>query len=101
MAGMLDRVLLAVVAAVAIVVAGAMLADYLANPDLLWSSFYHDRNTHFAFGLDLALATRELDPLWFLSELDKAKVGHPCTGSLLPRFCCSPGPIIGGRSCRA
>ncbi len=92
MAGMLDRVLLAVVAAVAIVVAGAMLADYLANPDLLWRSFYHDRNTHFAFGLDLALATRELDPLWFLSELDKAKVWPPLHGLALAAVLLLAGP---------
>jgi hypothetical protein len=54
-----------------------------ANPDLLWQGYYHDRNGHYAFGQDLALAIRTGDPLWFFSELERAKVWPPLHGLVL------------------
>jgi hypothetical protein len=91
-AKIIDRGVMAAVAAAAIVIAGAMLAGYLADPDLLWRGVYHDRNAHFAFGLDLALALRNLDPLWFLAELDKAKVWPPLHGLALAAVLLVAGP---------
>src|SRR5204862_5352361 len=38
---------------------------------------------HFQFGLDLALAVKTADPVWFFSELDKAKVWPPLHGLVL------------------
>ncbi|MFT4276671.1 MAG: glycosyltransferase family 39 protein [Rhodopseudomonas sp.] len=72
-----------IVLAAAIGIAGAMYASYDHAPDLLWRGFYHDRNSHYSFGLDLALATRGLEPGWFFSELEKAKVWPPFHGLVL------------------
>src|SRR5262245_3987609 len=83
---------MAAVAAAAIVIAGAMLDGYLADPDLLWRGVYHDRNAQFAFGLDLTLALRNLDPLWFLAEFDKAKVWPPLHGLALASVLLVAGP---------
>jgi len=71
------------VVTVALVIAGRLFADYYGSPDLLWRYFHHDRNAHYSFGLDLALAVRHLDPVWFFSELDKAKVWPPFHGLVL------------------
>lgn len=79
----LDAGGLLLVAAVAAALAASMLLGYRAAPDLLWRDVYHDRNSHFAFGLDLALAVRDLDPVWFFSELEKAKVWPPLHGLAL------------------
>ncbi len=79
----LDRLLVALVAAGATVLAVSLWKSYAAAPDLLWRSVYHDRNGHFAYGLDLALAVTTFDPLWFLSELEKAKVWPPLHGLIL------------------
>jgi len=68
---------------VAVVIAGMLFADYYAAPDLLWRAFHHDRNSHFSFGLDLALALRHFDLAWFFGELDKAKVWPPVHGLVL------------------
>ncbi|MGH9548405.1 MAG: hypothetical protein ACRD3W_03480, partial [Terriglobales bacterium] len=67
----------------ALAIAGIMFADYYSTPDLLWRGYHHDRNSHFGFGLDLALAERTFDPAWFFSELDKAKVWPPLHGLVL------------------
>ncbi|MBI5132468.1 MAG: glycosyltransferase family 39 protein [Rhodopseudomonas palustris] len=74
---------LAVVLVAASAIAGVMFTDYYRAPNLLWRGFYHDRNSHFSFGLDLALAVRHLDPVWFFSELEKAKVWPPFHGLVL------------------
>jgi hypothetical protein len=71
------------VLAVAIGLAGVMFAAYYRAPDLLWRGFHHDRNSHYSFGLDLALAMRNLDPAWFFGELEKAKVWPPFHGLVL------------------
>src|SRR6266852_4232842 len=60
--------------------AAVMFVHANADPDLLWQGYYHDRNGHYSFGQDLALAIRTGDPLWFLSELEKAKVWPPLHG---------------------
>jgi hypothetical protein len=78
-----DATLLALVAIIAVVIAGAMFAGYYANPDLLWRGLEHDRNGHFSFGLDLALAVRSFDPIWFFSNLETAKVWPPLHGLVL------------------
>ena len=72
----------------ALVVFAAALArwlylDYAADPDLLWRGFYHDRNGHYGFGLDLAVAARHFDVGGFLAVLDRAKVWPPFHGLVL------------------
>jgi hypothetical protein len=79
----IDRVLTVLVAAGAIVLAVSLWRSHAAAPDLLWRDVYHDRNGHFGYGLDLALALQTFDPLWFLSELEKAKVWPPLHGLVL------------------
>ncbi|NVN88562.1 MAG: glycosyltransferase family 39 protein [Rhodopseudomonas sp.] len=78
-----DLVGFAIAVAAAVVIAGILFANYYSAPDLLWRNFHHDRNSHFSFGLDLALALRQFDPVWFFSELDKAKVWPPVHGLVL------------------
>ena len=79
----LDRLLVLLVAAGAAALAVSLWTSHAAAPDLLWRGVYHDRNGHFAYGLDLALAVETFDPLWFLSELEKAKVWPPLHGLIL------------------
>ncbi|UYO39023.1 hypothetical protein KQX62_20225 [Rhodopseudomonas palustris] len=79
----LDIAAFLIVLAAAIGIAGIMLAGYYHAPDLLWRGFHHDRNSHYSFGLDLALAVRTFDPAWFFGELEKAKVWPPFHGLVL------------------
>jgi hypothetical protein len=79
----LDRLLVLLVAAGAAALAVSLWTSHAAAPDLLWRDVYHDRNGHFAYGLDLALAVKTFDPLWFLSELEKARVWPPLHGLVL------------------
>jgi hypothetical protein len=76
-------ILAALVAAAAAGLAIFMFAAYAADPDLLWRDFYHDRNSHFSLGLELALALRTFDPLWFFTELEKAQVWPAFHGLVL------------------
>src|ERR1700731_4478276 len=69
--------------AVAAASAVAMFVHANADPDALWQGYHHDRNGHYAFGQDLALAVRTGDPVWFFTELDKAKVWPPLHGLVL------------------
>jgi len=75
------------VAMVMLCLAGAaavvMFVHANADPDLLWQGYYHDRNGHYSFGQDLALAIRTGDPQWFFSGLEKAKVWPPLHGLVL------------------
>ena len=82
-AARIDILLVVLVALVAAGFAGVMLADYYASPDPLWRDFYHDRNGHFGFGQNLALALRDLDPIAFFDHLEKAKVWPPVHGLVL------------------
>ena len=76
--------LVGVVLAVATVFAASMLAEYAANPEQLWREVNHDRNGHFNFGLDVALALKSLDPIDFLKQIVGARVWPPVHG-LAPR----------------
>lgn len=78
-----DLVAFLLVLAVVIAIAGVMFAGYYGAPDLLWRGFHHDRNSHYSFGLDLALALRHFDPLWFFTELERSKVWPPVHGLVL------------------
>lgn len=80
---LIDRVAFATAMAIVVAIAVAAFAAYYTAPDLLWRGFYHDRNSHYSFGLDLALAARGLDPVWFFGELEKAKVWPPFHGLVL------------------
>ena len=72
-----------IVAAVAVSVAGAMFADYLAHPDDLWRGVYHDRNGHLAAGMNFALAVKTADPLWFGRQLLAMNGWGPVHGLVL------------------
>src|SRR5262245_55599950 len=80
---LLDAAAIFAIALAAIAIAAAAFAEYYANPERLWRAYYHDRNSHLAFGMDLGLALRSFDPAWFFSELEKAKVWPPFHGLLL------------------
>ncbi len=75
------------IALVTLCLAGAigvvMFVHANADPDLLWQGYYHDRNGHYSFGQDLALAIRTGDVQWFFSALEKAKVWPPLHGLVL------------------
>ena len=60
-----------------------MFADYAAEPGQLWRGVHHDRNGHFNFGLDLALALKALDPLAFLQQIERSRVWPPVHGLAL------------------
>ena len=70
---------------VAVAAACAIVMFVVANsyPDALWHGVYHDRNGHYAFGQELALAVRTGDPVWFFRALESAKVWPPLHGLVL------------------
>ncbi len=78
-----DRIVLAGVFAVALAFAIGMLGDYYSAPDGLWRDLYHDRNGHFDFGLTLALALREFNPVDFLGQIERSRVWGPFHGIVL------------------
>jgi hypothetical protein len=58
-------------------------AAYAADPHALWVRPEHDRNGHFEFGLNLALALRDLDVRSFLEGLSRSAVWPPVHGLVL------------------
>ena len=72
-----DLILFIGAVSVAIAAALVMFTAYYSKPDLLWADFYHDRNAHFAMGVNLALALKTADPFWFVSEIEKVQVWGP------------------------
>jgi len=58
----LDALAVAVVALIAVGLAGAMLADEWTHPGDLWRDAYHDRNSHMLNGMRFALALKTADP---------------------------------------
>jgi len=78
-----DRVTASMVAGAATTLAALNYAGYYASPDLLWRDFYHDRNSHFSLGVDLAIALRSFDPIWFFHELERSMVWPPLHGLVL------------------
>ncbi|MFD2183582.1 hypothetical protein [Rhodoplanes azumiensis] len=79
----IDLAVAAVTAFVAAVIATTLFTAYHADPDPLWANPLHDRNGHFGFGLDLAIALRGLDPLAVLDHLWKALGWSPLHGLML------------------
>lgn len=78
-----NAALVGVIAAIAVIFAASMFAEYAANPEQLWHDVHHDRNGHFNFGLDLALALKAFDPIDFLQHLERARVWPPMHGLAL------------------
>lgn len=72
-----------VVAFLALADALGRLAGYASDSRLLWRMPNHDRNGHFGFALDLALALRDVDIFNFLSHLERAQVWPPLHGLVL------------------
>ena len=77
------RYVMGAVVVLAAVAATVMFVDANAHPDLLWHGYYHDRNGHYGFGQDLALAVRSGDPVWFFAEILKAQIWPPFHGLVL------------------
>jgi hypothetical protein len=90
---MLDRLAVTIVALAALVIAARALADHVADPDGLFrAGAHHDRHAHFGVGLNLALALRTLDPIWFLSEVERQKSWPPFHGLVLGAVLAAGGP---------
>ena len=73
----------AVPAAILIIALGAGVTchiGFLAHPRTLWNGIAHDRNGHYDFALDLALAIRQGDVLRFFKTVEKASVWPPIHG---------------------
>ncbi|MBN9010803.1 MAG: hypothetical protein J0H63_11965 [Rhizobiales bacterium] len=79
----LDRALDLAVLAIAVAIAFVAFRGYYEHSEDLWRNFYHDRNSHYAFGLDMALKLRNLDLVGFLERLESAKVWPPLHGLIL------------------
>lgn len=79
----IDFVVAAGTAFVAAVIATTLFTAYHADPDPLWTNPGADRNGHFGFGLDLAIAMRGLDPLAVLDHVWKAVIWPPLHGLIL------------------
>ena len=79
--------IVALVIAVAVVFAAATLAIYAADPGMLWRDLSWDRNSHFRFGLDLAIALKRLDIVWTSETIAKLfEIGptHYTPGTKMP-----------------
>ena len=61
----------------ALTVAASLLAAYWADPAALWRDPYHDRNTHYLNGLNLALDLVALDPAGFLADATADPIWPP------------------------
>jgi hypothetical protein len=81
--GKLDLMLSLAVLAMAVAIAASMYSSYLAHPQALWQGVYHDRNGHYGFALDLAVALRSFDLVGFVNQLEKAKIWPPLHGLAL------------------
>ena len=66
-----------------VLVAIAMVAGHLQDPGALWRDPYHDRNSHVALGLGLALALRSGDLGGLLHDLALPSAWPPLHGILL------------------
>jgi hypothetical protein len=79
--------------AVATVVISRNYCSFLANPRPLWNGLVHDRNGHYEFAVELALALRQRQPIRFLSILlDQSKVWPPMHGLLTALLIAPGGP---------
>ncbi|MFL9827413.1 hypothetical protein [Rhodoplanes sp. SY1] len=90
----LGRFAVLAVAVIAMALAGALLHAYWTAPEGLWTDVHHDRNGHFGFGLDLALALRQGDVGGFLSHLSRAVVWPPVNGLVLAGVLLAGGPDL-------
>ncbi|MFD2183583.1 hypothetical protein [Rhodoplanes azumiensis] len=88
------RLAVLVVAALALALAAAMLRAYWWAPETLWTDVHHDRDGHFGFGLDLALALRTGDLGGFVSHLSRSVVWPPVNGLLLAAVMLPGGPDL-------
>lgn len=88
----LPRLVIVAMALLALSAAVSMFLAHAAAPERLWADVHHDRNGHFGFGLDLALALRAGDVVAFLSQLAKAVVWPPVHGLLLSAVLAVGGP---------
>ena len=76
-------VILSIVAAVAVVVAGSMLSEYWRSTDLLWRGVHHDRNGHLAFGVRIATELRSFQLIGVAEDMLRSDVWPPLHGFVL------------------
>ena len=81
------------VALLATIAAIGMFWGYYQHPEFLWRGNASDRNEHFALGVRLALALRNLDPAWFWYELEFAKLWPPFHGLVLSAVLLAGGQV--------
>src|SRR5262252_6197476 len=76
---LVDMVATAIVAAVAAGCAASMFARYFENPASVWHNLElgYDHASHYASGLDVAIALRTLDPIEFLARLEEVRGWAP------------------------
>jgi hypothetical protein len=77
-----------------LVVAGWMLAAYWGDAGALWRDPYHDRNSHFAAGLGIALALRTGDAAGLFLDLVQPSVWPPLQALLLGGWMAVAGPDL-------
>ena len=80
------------VAVVALAAALAELSRFWPIARSLWIEVINDRNSHYAFAQDLALALREGDLGGFVATLDKAKTWPPLHGLIDGALLALSGP---------
>src|SRR5665213_1395403 len=62
---------------------GLLFCDFLGHPRSIWTALMHDRNGHYGYGLDMALAVERGSPGQFIAQLEKGKVWPPLHGLLV------------------
>ena len=60
-----------------------LLRGFLSHPRALWVELEHDRNAHYGYGLDMAVAVEHLQPYQFFNQLQKGVVWPPLHGLLV------------------
>src|SRR5579862_3422810 len=68
---------------VCLLAAAWLFRGFLSHPRTLWVELEHDRNGHYNYGLDMAVAVEHGNPIQFLAQLEKGKVWPPLHGLLV------------------
>jgi len=66
-----------------VLAAGLLYHDFLSHPRGIWTTLMHDRNGHYGYGLDMALALEKGSVGQFFAQLEKGKVWPPLHGLLV------------------
>ncbi|MGB8356039.1 MAG: hypothetical protein WCD79_19225 [Chthoniobacteraceae bacterium] len=66
-----------------VLAAGLLYHDFLSHARDIWTTLMHDRNGHYGYGLDMALALEKGSVGQFFAQLEKGKVWPPLHGLLV------------------